>query len=338
VVLEGFRAGVLGRALSRYDPYDRYIQFLLDRGQDGRAFEVAERGRARVFLETLTSARDALARAAPAEYVQAETELVRRITAGQARLRVASLRAADRRAITADIDAAEETLTMRRLRLAVERPALAQARFPRVWSAEETSVRLLGHDEALAMYFLGRHGSVVWIVDRRSAEAVRLPPRAEIESAVRRLLPTIETPRATVDEGARRWLSRTLVAPVVARVPEGAHLIVVPHAILSYLPFEVLADESGRYLVERNTVSYAPSVSSLAHLRQDTRMSVATSVLTVGDPDTSTPAPAALERAAPAEWVGSLKRLPHSAAPPRRRRCGRPRAGTYASSTSRPTR
>ncbi|MGH7336967.1 MAG: CHAT domain-containing protein, partial [Myxococcota bacterium] len=286
VLLEGFRAGLLGGALGRYDPYDRYIRFLLERGDGAGAFAVAERARARVFLESLTFARAELAAAVPPDYLQAETELLRQISSSQRELRAASMPGHQRRALLDRITGAEDALTTLRLRLAADRPAVADARFPRLWSLDEVRERVLDPDEALAMFFLGRDASTAWIVDRSGTHVVALPARRDIEQAVNRLLPTLQSPAATVDEEARAWLSRTLVAPVVARVPEGAHLVVVPHAILNYLPFELLADEKGRYLIERNTISYAPSVSSLAYLRQRPVQPRAATVLAVGSPAT----------------------------------------------------
>jgi CHAT domain-containing protein/tetratricopeptide (TPR) repeat protein len=313
-LLEGFRAGMLGRALARYDPYDRYIQFLLERGDVAKAFTIAERARARVFLDTLTAARDELADDVPPDYLQAETALLQRISDRQRRLREADLAPEDRRTITADIDAAEDELGALRLRLAVDRPSLADSRFPRVWSSDDVRTQLLDEEEALVMFFLGRLASWAWIVDGRGTEIVPLPARGEIEPVVRRLLPTLQSPEATVDADAREWLSRTLMAPVLARVPEHAHLVIVPHAILSYLPFEVLADEHGRYLVERNTISYTPSVSSLAFLRERAGQSARRSaVVAVGSPVMAASGQAD-ERVAPLEWVGLLKPLPYSGA------------------------
>jgi CHAT domain-containing protein/tetratricopeptide (TPR) repeat protein len=311
-LLEGFRIGVLGRALDQYDPYDRYIRFLLDRGEDARAFAVAERARARVFLESLTAARAELAREIPSDYLQAETDLLQRISARQSRLRDPSLPPTERRTLAADIQAAEQDLTRLRLRLATDRPGLADARFARVWLPDEVRGQVLNADDALAMFFLGRDRSWAWVVDRRGTEVLRLPPRSEIETMVRRLLSTLQSPEATVDEGARTWLSQTLVAPILARVPENAHLVVVPHAILGYVPFEALADDAGRHLVERNTISYAPSVSTLAFLRRrasDSRMQPG--ILAIGSPVTSASAQAQ-ERAGSLEWVGLLKPLPFS--------------------------
>jgi CHAT domain-containing protein len=115
-----------------------------------------------------------------------------------------------------------------------------------------------------------------------------------------------------VDRSALDWLAQRLIAPILDRVPEGAHLVVVPHAILNYLPFELLPAEQDRSLVERNTISYAPSVSSFAYLRQRARTQGGPStVLVVGNPATR-PAPPAEQRQT-IEWVGRLKPLPHTA-------------------------
>jgi CHAT domain-containing protein len=317
VLLEGFRAGMLGGALSQYDPYDRYIRFLLGNGDGARAFAVAERARARVFLESLTAARAEMAPAIPADYLQAETELLQQISAHQRQLRAAAVAADQRRNLLGRITAAEERLTTLRLRLAADRPAVADVRFPHIWSLEDVRKQVLDGDEALAMYFLGRGASTAWIVDRRGMTVVPLPPRDEIERTVRRLLPTLQSPEAAIDEDARMWLSRTLIAPVAEKVPEGTHLVIVPHAILNYLPFELLLDDRGRHLIERNTVSYAPSVASLAYLRHRAGEAPSSgTVLAVGSP--ATPATThATQRDALAS-VSLLKPLPHTRAEIRR--------------------
>jgi len=58
-------------------------------------------------------------------------------------------------------------------------------------------------------------------------------------------------------------------------------IIVVPHAMLSYLPFAALVDDRGRYLVEDYAVLSLPSAGSLPVLRSDDsrRASAGTSVL-----------------------------------------------------------
>jgi CHAT domain-containing protein len=312
VLLERFRVGTLGRNLAQYDPYDRYIQFLVARGDASRGFEVSERARARVFLETLAGARDQIATAIPDAFVRDEAVLLERISSTQAALRTAAGDADARARLIASLDEAEDALTALRLRLAVDHPAPAHGRFPRIWQADEFRREVLGADEVLATFFLGEQASYCWLIRRDTVDVVALPARAEIERRTRQLLPTLQSPRVRVDEEARTWLSRTLIAPIVARIGAEQRLLIVPHAILSYLPFEVLRAGDDELVIERYTVSYSPSVSSLAYLRQrGGRPSPEAAVIAVGNPATNVADPAS-ERRTPLEWIGRLKPLPYS--------------------------
>jgi CHAT domain-containing protein len=106
-------------------------------------------------------------------------------------------------------------------------------------------------------------------------------------------------------------LSDHLAAPITARARRGARLVIVPHGILHYLPFEALVDDSGRYLVERHPMTYASSVSSLAFLRERAGRSVrGATLLAVGGPVSAGDRDD--ERASPIEWVGLLKPLPYT--------------------------
>lgn len=311
-LLESFSVGLLGFALEKYDPYDRYIRFLIDRHEPWKAFAIAERARARVFLDTLTTARDGLAATIPAEYVDVERELLQHVTTIQAQLRQGGLDASARGSATAELGQTEERLTAHRLRLATIAPAAADVRYPRLLDVDHLQKEVLRSGEVLAMFYLGREVSAMWIVRANGREMVRLPSRLTIDSAVRRLLPTLQSPRATVDAETARWLSQTLVRPLLPHIRDGERLIVVPHLALHHLPLEVL-EANGRYLVERYPVSYAPSVSSLAYLRRRERKAP--------DPPTviavSGSAPAEGAQSRDVTWA-SLKPLPHSAGEARR--------------------
>jgi tetratricopeptide (TPR) repeat protein len=51
-----------------------------------------------------------------------------------------------------------------------------------------------------------------------------------------------------------------LIAPIEEQI-EGRRLVVIPHGSLHYVPIHALKDRSGRYLVERAEVAYAPSAT-----------------------------------------------------------------------------
>ncbi len=71
-------------------------------------------------------------------------------------------------------------------------------------------------------------------------------------------------------EGRELW--DRLLAPFAARLsaagPAGGPLVIVPHGPLHELPFETLLDPAGAPLFERWAVSFAPSVSTLARVRE----------------------------------------------------------------------
>lgn len=310
VLLENFRAGAYSRALLLYNPYDDYIEFLLGRGETRTALFVAERARARAFLDTLTSAREQLAASVPPLFLEAEHDLLQGISQRQARLRTDRLDAGARQTLLTEIQRVEEELTRLRLRLTTERPALAQARYPHMWTAEELQRQILGPDEAMLLFFLGRRASTCWIIRRDGLDTVQLPARAQIEAAVRAYLEVLRRPSERDARAAAGPVSRMLLATITGHLREGMHVIVVPHGILHYLPFEALTTEQGRYLIERVVISYAPSASSFAFLKRQPAPT-AEGLVAIGDPLTK-PARPASERSIELGWVGLLKPLPHS--------------------------
>jgi CHAT domain-containing protein/tetratricopeptide (TPR) repeat protein len=313
VLLESFRAGALSLQLTAYNPYDLYVELLLDRGDTAGAFLVAERARARAFLDTLSLAREEIGSAVPPDFVQAENALLQQISTRQAALRRDQLSGADLDGARSELEALEGKLTTLRVRLATDTPAVAQARYPRLWPAEAVQREILGRDETLLLFYVGRSSSAVWVVQSDGFEVIRLPARETIEGAVREYLDSIATPAASADRAAARALAAMLMPDLDSRLPDGSRLIVVPHGILHHVPFEALADASQRYLIEKYVVSYAPSVSSLAYLRRpQTARARGRQVVAVGNP-VAPSGPPSTERAFQIDWVRDLRPLPHTA-------------------------
>jgi CHAT domain-containing protein len=313
VILEGFRAGELDASRAELDPYDEYIRFLLDRGDAARAFDVSERARARAFLETLSRSREEIASEVPAGFADEENAVLRDITAKQAALRSETLAEDRRRDLVSAVDRDEARLTALRLRLATERPALAEARYPTILGVRALQSAQIRPDEAFVSFFLGASRSVCWVMTRDRLTTIPLPPRAEIEARVRAALQQLRDPAAS-STAALDDLARALSVDAIAAAAPAAHLVVIPHGILYDVPFEALPGGGRRALVERYAVSYAPSASSLAFFRSlasPPASSASATVLAVGDPVVS--GRPALTRQADLEHVGLLTPLPHSA-------------------------
>jgi CHAT domain-containing protein len=66
-------------------------------------------------------------------------------------------------------------------------------------------------------------------------------------------------------------LYEILIKPVEKELAGKKHLVVVPHGMLHYLPFQALRNQEGKYLIESYTVSYLPSASVLKYAREKNR-------------------------------------------------------------------
>jgi CHAT domain-containing protein/tetratricopeptide (TPR) repeat protein len=87
-----------------------------------------------------------------------------------------------------------------------------------------------------------------------------------------------------------KLLYEKLLGPIAADVASATHLVIVPDGCLNGLPFQALADANGKYLIERLSVSYAPSATALVKMTEqaDRQRSAAnattTDVMAVGRP------------------------------------------------------
>ena len=166
-------------------------------------------------------------------------------------------------------------------------PAGAAPGSDRILTLKQARGLLPSDRDALLEYSLGDSSSSLWIVTRRGARHVMLPPRATLRARAELLRRGLGDPSGALrhnTQGAARGLYRALIEPVEKDLNGIEHLIVSPDDALAFLPFEALlmrdpaaADEPpgpGSYLVERFTVSYVPSASALAGLRGASRTSV----------------------------------------------------------------
>ncbi|MFH0781848.1 MAG: CHAT domain-containing protein [Pseudomonadota bacterium] len=100
-----------------------------------------------------------------------------------------------------------------------------------------------------------------------------------------RMQPEIKNSRPITVDGIDRPLYSILIKPIEEFIV-GRKLIIIPHGVLHSIPFETLLDEQGHYLVEKNTISYAPSLNVLGLAKKREKGSMAKLVAfgdTLGD-------------------------------------------------------
>lgn len=73
-----------------------------------------------------------------------------------------------------------------------------------------------------------------------------------------------------------------LIKPLLKHITDKRKLIIIPTGELSYLPFETLVDENGKYLVENFDINYAPSIGILHHLKSRKYMKERKPLLALG--------------------------------------------------------
>ncbi|MFN7183082.1 MAG: CHAT domain-containing protein [Thermomonas haemolytica] len=159
----------------------------------------------------------------------------------------------------------------------------------------DTLRAMLAPDEVVVAYHTLPDRLLAWVLTRDGVREVAFPvalPRADLArlvDAYRDALIRISPNAPAVSDK----IGQLLLAPL--QVPAGKRLVIVPHGPLHYLPFQALRLD-GQYLIERNPMSIAPSISIAARLAQRTPKASAR-LLAFGNPainpDVADPLPGA---------------------------------------------
>jgi CHAT domain-containing protein len=159
--------------------------------------------------------------------------------------------------------------------------------------------QLLDPGTTVLEYFVVRGRAVLWIVEKDKAEVVRLASdREELVSKVTAYREAI-TELAEKEKFAAlaQYLYKILIQPALPYI-KGKELLIIPHDVLHYLPFQALLAPNGKYLIEDYPINYLSS-ASLMQFTQEKRkakgeltkiLAEGGKVLTFGNPDLDDPA------------------------------------------------
>lgn len=288
------RAGVVERSRATYA---ETADLLIDLDRPSEALEMAERGRARAFLDVLAETRVGVADELTPDQHKQEDVILARISGAQKKLWNQNVSSDDRRKNEADLSAAEADLEKLHLQIRETNPHYASLLYPEPIRAQEIQSKLLDERTALVEYLLGEKRSLVWVVTRDKVTTTILPPRKDIEervAAYRRVLGervsalTLEQSLTKINALGRE-LYGLIFKPIENDVAFRPTLIVVPDGTLSYLPFEALVKASGHgkptFLAEKFAIVYGPSASALVTVDEMNRQSMPRrQLLAFGDP------------------------------------------------------
>lgn len=266
-----------------YEDLIYVLSLLYDRVPDGDydrlAFDYAERGRARSFLDMLGESQNSITKGLAPSQVKQQRNLLGQLS--QASAKAITDPSPENRAA---VDAAARRVASWSVELAKTNPSYQQLRYPKPLTIEQVRSQLVGDGQtAVLEYALGEDRSCMWLVTNTASRMVTLPPQRVLSDEVNALRNMIgrrpQNPSDYRNYGQlAHQLYRQLVQPVANALSGRQTLIIVPDGILHYLPFEVLTEDSEapsrkagasaspRYLVEDYSIEYAPSTSVLAEL------------------------------------------------------------------------
>lgn len=338
LVVEHLRTRVAGQELrasyfaSVHQFFETYIDVLMRlqrlnpaAGYDALALHASERARARTLLDSLAEARANIRQGVAPELLQRERALQQRldVTAEQ-QARLFSSNHTDEQALA--LKKETEALLIQYQEVEAEirtsSPHYAALTQPVPLSVREIQQQVLNSDTLLLEFALGDEKSYLWVVTPSSVKSFELPPRAEIETATRRIYELLtarnehirfEKPNeqhtriAKADDdytSASAALSQMLLGPVTSQL-ENKRLLIVGDGALNYLPFAALPaplkkeagdvkasdsrpqnQESRPPLIVEHEIVSLPSASALSVMRRELmgRARAAKTLAVVADP------------------------------------------------------
>jgi CHAT domain-containing protein/tetratricopeptide (TPR) repeat protein len=281
-----------------------------EEGFAAAALFASERGRARSLLELLHESSAEIRRGVDTALLVRERELERLISRkAEQQTRSRNQMEAEAVAAVKELDALATELEQVQGRIRDTSPQYAALTHPMPLKLREIQTKVLDDDTVLLEYALGAQKSFVWLVTTTSMDVFELAPRAEIESAVRRLYdplmarnqkPQGETPAARTRRirradqayrSAAATATKMLLDSVGSRIA-GKRLLIVGEGALQYLPFGALPEpgtgthETAPQLIANHEIITAPSASVMAVLRQETagRTPAEKALLVLADP------------------------------------------------------
>jgi tetratricopeptide (TPR) repeat protein len=283
--VEEFKTALSGQAVNAYR---HAILLLMKLSRPAEAFHIAERARARTFLDQLANAHISPTGGGDPALIQQEEDLRGHVQALDRQLRDEWAKPKDQRndqviqSLTTQLETKRAEYAQLLQTFKLNNPEYAS--LVTVDPLTLTDVQEILTNITLIEYFVTAEQTVAFVVTRENFHAVQITVTRE--SLVENVEDFYLFPSLKGVPTSMKSLYQQLIAPLKPYIKTDL-VCIVPHGVLHYLPFGALHDGK-HYLVEEYTLFYAPSASVLPFAFEKRKSSVAPP-LVLGDPDGSLP-------------------------------------------------
>ncbi len=269
-------AGKIGFVGNKQDVYGQLIKTLILQKHFGEAFEYVERSKARALVDMMAS-KEKFERpnninttTLQSTLTQLNTDLVlfKPDSATSEQLKKNQHTRALVRKTTEQLQKTDHEL----------------ASFITVSSMSEANLRqLLQPDETLVEYYYLDNDLYAFVATQSTLRAVHLEG-TDLVNAVRNFRVAVQNPKSKDITKLSRELHTCLIAPL--NLPAKGKLLIVPHGVLHYLPFNAL-NNGNDFLIDHYSLRMLPSASVMSFLNQ--RTSSGNGLIIFGNPDLGDP-------------------------------------------------
>jgi len=294
-VIEGMRSEIKIEQLkdsfidNKLSVYETLVELLADTGKVVEAFELAERSRARNFIDLLGNQQLSLGSAIDQELYDRQATIRARIKEHEALLSQ-STEKEEQDVYSKALERLNDDYNNLLIDMQAENPELSSLVSVQPVSADNL-LDMIEPDVALLSYYVLSEELFCWIIRPGSGlenvELVRTPVRRKtLDQSVlsfRRMIQNLDPLENQSEE-----LFNILLAPVMPGLKGVKKLGIIPHGSLHYLSFATLADQR-EYLIDNFSLFYLPSASVLNYTLEKRSDVKNHHVLAVGNPDLGDP-------------------------------------------------
>jgi len=291
-VIEAMRADIKvlqlrdGFITNKLAVYETLVTLLINMGRPDEAFDVAERSRARNFIDLLGNQRLNLYGAVSQDLYNRYQTLKARIEENEMLLAEAKDEA-EKTAYQDMLDKVRDDYQELMVEIMQKNHELAS--LVSVDPLKLVDVQtLLDTGTALVVYYVVPDQIFTWLITNRTSDLVKIAAnRDTLGEQVLRYRQMIQN--LDPIDAQSQALYNLLVRPVLSKVQGQKYVGIIPYSVLHHLSFATLSDGEN-YLVDHFPLFYLPSASVMRYTLEKRRDDKNVKVLALGNPDLDEPA------------------------------------------------